>query len=113
MPTYEYECLSCNHTFEVFQSMSDEPLKKCPKCGKKIRRLIGGGVGIIFKGSGFYVTDNKSSGYNGSKKDETAKKEDKAGETAKVKSDGEKKNSAKESSKETSKGSSKENMKSA
>jgi putative FmdB family regulatory protein len=62
MPTYEYECKSCSHTFEVFQSMNDQPLKDCPKCGKEIRRLIFGGTGVIFKGSGFYVTDkNKNS----------------------------------------------------
>ncbi|HCO48403.1 MAG TPA: FmdB family transcriptional regulator [Spirochaetaceae bacterium] len=59
MPTYEYECRKCNHSFEQFQSMSEEPLKTCPKCGGKIRRLIGGGTGIIFKGSGFYITDSK------------------------------------------------------
>lgn len=68
MPTYEYECKSCGHTFDVFQNMSDEPLKVCPECGKELRRLIGGGTGIIFKGSGFYVTDkNKSSGGASSK----------------------------------------------
>ena len=57
MPTYEYECKKCRHHFEVFQAMSDEPLHKCPKCGKELRRLIFGGAGVIFKGSGFYVTD--------------------------------------------------------
>jgi putative FmdB family regulatory protein len=61
MPTYEYECKSCGHTFEAFQSMKDEALKECPECGKEIRRLINGGSGIIFKGSGFYVTDNGGS----------------------------------------------------
>ena len=60
MPTYEYECKKCGHNFEAFQAMSDEPLKKCPKCGKELRRLIFGGTGIIFKGSGFYVTDKLS-----------------------------------------------------
>ena len=60
MPTYDYECQSCGHVFEYFQSMSDDPLKECPKCGKEVKRLIGGGMGIIFKGSGFYVTDNRS-----------------------------------------------------
>ncbi|MDR0389971.1 MAG: zinc ribbon domain-containing protein [Spirochaetaceae bacterium] len=59
MPTYGYECKSCGHTFDVFQSMSDEPLKICPQCGKELRRLINGGTGVIFKGSGFYVTDRK------------------------------------------------------
>lgn len=58
MPTYGYECKSCKYTFDVFQSIRDEPLKICPKCGKEIRRLINGGTGVIFKGSGFYVTDN-------------------------------------------------------
>ncbi|GHV10549.1 hypothetical protein FACS189491_00220 [Spirochaetia bacterium] len=57
MPTYEYECKSCGHTFDAFQGMSDEPIKVCPECGKAVRRLINGGTGIIFKGSGFYVTD--------------------------------------------------------
>jgi putative FmdB family regulatory protein len=61
MPTYEYECRSCKHRFEEFQSITDEPIKKCPKCGKAVRRLFGGGMGIIFKGSGFYTTDYKRS----------------------------------------------------
>jgi len=59
MPTYEYECKKCAHRFEVFQSMSDEPIKKCPECGKEVRRLVSGGAGVIFKGSGFYVTDKQ------------------------------------------------------
>jgi putative FmdB family regulatory protein len=59
MPTYEYECKSCGYYFDVFQSMSDSPLTTCPQCGKEVRRLIRGGSGIIFKGSGFYVTDKK------------------------------------------------------
>ena len=57
MPTYGYECKSCGHTFDAFQSIKDEPLKKCPMCGKGIRRLINGGSGVIFKGGGFYATD--------------------------------------------------------
>ena len=61
MPTYDYECTSCGHTFEVSQKMTDAPLSKCPKCGKKIKRLIGGGGGLIFKGSGFYANDYKKS----------------------------------------------------
>ena len=59
MPTYEYECTKCSHRFEVFQAMSDEPVKKCPECGKRVRRLVSGGIGVIFKGSGFYVTDKQ------------------------------------------------------
>ena len=65
MPTYEYACPKCGHQFEQFQSMRDEPLKKCPKCGKTgLKRLVGGGAGLIFKGTGFYITDykNKSGG---------------------------------------------------
>jgi putative FmdB family regulatory protein len=60
MPTYEYECKSCGYSFETFQSMKDEALKSCPQCGKDLRRLINGGSGVIFKGSGFYVTDKKA-----------------------------------------------------
>ena len=59
MPTYDYLCEHCNYQFEHFQSMSEEPLKKCPECGKSVRRLIGGGLGVIFKGNGFYVNDSK------------------------------------------------------
>jgi len=66
MPTYEYECKSCSYKFEVFQSMSDSPLTNCPKCGSEIRRLIFGGTGVIFKGSGFYVTDKGKSSKTGS-----------------------------------------------
>ena len=61
MPTYEYECSDCKHSFEKFQNMNDKPLTKCPECGKKIKRLIGSGSGIIFKGSGFYATDYRKS----------------------------------------------------
>ena len=61
MPTYDYECNSCGLEFEIFQKMSDDPIKDCPSCGKEVKRLIGGGLGVIFKGSGFYVTDNKKS----------------------------------------------------
>jgi putative FmdB family regulatory protein len=71
MPTYEYKCKSCGHAFEVFQSMSDAPLKDCPECGKEIRRVINGGSGIIFKGSGFYVNDKKGGGTGGSSKSST------------------------------------------
>ena len=60
MPTYEYACTKCGHAFEAFQSMKDAPLKQCPKCRKAgLKRLIGGGAGLIFKGSGFYITDYK------------------------------------------------------
>jgi putative FmdB family regulatory protein len=60
MPTYDYECAKCKNRFEVFQKMSDNTKKACPKCGGRAERLIGGGSGIIFKGSGFYQTDYKN-----------------------------------------------------
>lgn len=59
MPTYEYECRKCGHRFERFQSITAAPLKTCPKCKGKVARLLSGGAGIIFKGSGFYQTDYK------------------------------------------------------
>ena len=60
MPTYEYECAACHHHFERYQAMTEAPVKKCPACGKqRVERLIAGGAGIIFKGSGFYETDYK------------------------------------------------------
>jgi putative FmdB family regulatory protein len=59
MPTYEYECKKCGNTFDLFQSMADEPVKICPTCGGDVRRLINGGTGIIFKGSGFYINDSR------------------------------------------------------
>ncbi len=64
MPTYEYVCDQCEHEFELFQQMSDSVKRKCPECGKlKLRRLIGTGAGVIFKGSGFYQTDYRSDSY--------------------------------------------------
>ena len=69
MPTYDYQCDNCGHTFEAFQSMKDDPLTVCPECNQpRLRRLISGGVGIIFKGSGFYVNDNKKSSSSSQKK---------------------------------------------
>ncbi len=72
MPTYDYECDACGHKFEEFQSMMDKHLKKCPACKKsKLRRLLGTGAAIIFKGSGFYQTDYRSESYkSGAKADE-------------------------------------------
>ena len=57
VPTYEYSCDSCGNDFEVFQKMSDEPVRACPKCGQAVRRVLSAGIGISFKGSGFYVND--------------------------------------------------------
>ncbi len=62
MPTYEYKCNECDHHFETFQMITEEPVKKCPQCGGKVQRLISGGAGLIFKGSGFYITDYKNAG---------------------------------------------------
>ncbi len=81
MPTYDYECEACNHTFEMFQSITAGHIRKCPECGKlKIKRLIGAGSTIIFKGSGFYQTDYRSEEYKSRQKAErsssTADKKD-------------------------------------
>jgi len=90
MPTYDYKCDACDHTFEEFQSMSAKPLKKCPECGKnKLVRLIGTGAGVIFKGSGFYETDYRSEGY---KKAQEAEKD-----SGKSKSEGKDKSESKDS----------------
>jgi putative FmdB family regulatory protein len=71
MPTYEYECSACGHTFEKFQLITEKPVRRCPKCRRmKVRRLIGTGAGILFKGSGFYETDYRSSDYHASAKKE-------------------------------------------
>ena len=74
MPTYEYACSNCGHRFERFQSISAEPIKICPECNQTtVERLIGGGNGFLFKGSGFYVTDYRSSSYEKGKKAESTK----------------------------------------
>jgi len=86
MPTYDYQCGDCEHTFEEFQSITAKPLRKCPECGKpKLKRLIGTGAGVIFKGSGFWQTDYRSEAYKKSAeaekpKDKTEKKADAKGE---------------------------------
>ena len=76
MPTYEYHCDGCQHHFDEFQSMSEEPLTRCPECGKKkLRRLFGSGAAILFKGSGFYETDYRSESYKkAAKADQEASK---------------------------------------
>lgn len=64
MPTYDYECSACGHKFDKFQSITADPIKKCPECGKNaVKRLIGIGAGVIFKGGGFYETDYRSESY--------------------------------------------------
>ena len=74
MPTYEYECRKCGHQFEKFQSIMAEPLKTCPKCKGKVARLVSGGAGIIFKGSGFYQTDYKKTSHVSPSADKSAGK---------------------------------------
>ena|SRR5437764_907775 len=77
MPTYEYKCNACGHQFERFQTMSSAPIKRCPECGKaKVRRLIGTGAGLIFKGSGFYITDYRSEAYKDAAKTESGASSD-------------------------------------
>lgn len=75
MPTYEYVCDACGHQFEEFQSITADALTKCPACKKKkLRRLIGGGAALLFKGSGFYLTDYRSESYKkGAKADSESK----------------------------------------
>lgn len=83
MPTYEYECTRCDHSFEVFHSISAEPPKRCPKCRAKVRRRIGTGGGLLFKGSGFYITDYRSDNYKKASKSEQSSAEKKAEPAAK------------------------------
>lgn len=96
MPTYEYVCQACGHAFEEFQSITAKPIRKCPACGKqKVKRLIGTGAGVIFKGSGFYETDYRSDSYKKAAKAEKdaasdkskSKSESKGKSTAEGKSD--------------------------
>lgn len=75
MPNYDYECQTCGHRFEIFQSMNDEKLTACPQpgCDGAVRRLLGTGAGLIFKGAGFYQTDYRSSSYESGAKADAAK----------------------------------------
>jgi putative FmdB family regulatory protein len=83
MPTYDYKCKACGHTFEVFQSMTESPKRKCPSCGKNaLERLIGTGAAVLFKGSGFYQTDYRSESYK------KAAEADKPAGATETKSDG-------------------------
>ena len=104
MPTYEYKCTNCGHTFEAFQSMTEKPLSRCPKCKGAIRRVINGGIGVIFKGSGFYTTDYKKSsalaGGNGSKDKE--KKSDSPDSSKSSSSDSSSSSSSSSASKDSS-----------
>ena len=97
MPTYDYECDACGHTWELFQRIVEDPIKKCPKCNKKkARRLFGTGSAVMFKGSGFYETDYRSESYKkGAKaaKDAKASKSDSKGDSKSGKSDSSSKSS--------------------
>lgn len=92
MPTYEYECSKCGHAFEALQSMKDDPLTDCPAKGckgkKTLRRLIGAGSGIIFKGSGFYKTDYKGGSASAGKGDSGSAKGESPAAESKPKSGG-------------------------
>ncbi len=83
MPTYDYVCDACKHEFELFQSIKEEAKRKCPKCGKnKLRRLIGPGAALVFKGSGFYKTDYRSESYKKAAAAEKSKGAEKSGAAA-------------------------------
>jgi putative FmdB family regulatory protein len=115
MPTYDYSCQKCGQTFEAFQSMRDEAFRECPKqlCRLpkwghgKVKRLLGTGAGLIFKGSGFYSTDYRSESYKAGAKKESAPKASESGdkssktEPAKTSSSGETKPAEKKSAKES------------
>jgi putative FmdB family regulatory protein len=112
MPTYDYECANCGHTFETFQLMSAAPLKKCPQCERmRLKRLLGTGAGIIFKGSGFYQTDYKGGDKSGGASDsgksaESTKSKDSSGAdsgSSKAKADSGKKSSDSSGGKSASK----------
>jgi len=95
MPTYEYRCTKCEHQFEVFHGIKDRTVRKCPRCGSRARKVPAGGAGLIFRGSGFYITDYRSKDYK-----EKAKKDSSGGAAppAEKKSDGGKKSSGGKSS---------------
>ena len=84
MPTYNYYCSICDKKFSYFQKMSESPIQKCKKCNGKIDRIISGGAGLIFKGSGFYQTDYKNEKIKDSKKKESNVKNNKESKPKKV-----------------------------
>ncbi|MBI2167600.1 MAG: zinc ribbon domain-containing protein [Candidatus Omnitrophica bacterium] len=78
MPTYEYLCDACGHRFERFQPITARPVRSCPKCRRRVKRLIHGGAGLIFKGSGFYQTDHRSKSYREAAQKEKPEKKSEA-----------------------------------
>jgi putative FmdB family regulatory protein len=102
MPTYDYRCDACGHAFEKFQSITAAPLRKCPKCGKnKVKRLLGTGAGVIFKGSGFYQTDYRSESYKSAAKAESGSTESKPAADSKSTSESKESKSAAKSPEST------------
>lgn len=101
MPTYEYECEKCGHHFERFQSMTEQALKRCPKCRCKVKRLVGTGAGVLFKGSGFYQTDYRSRSYKEGVKKEKTDHDSKKGKKDKAASSPKKSTSNQSAPKET------------
>ncbi len=85
MPTYEYQCVKCEHRFEEFHGMSERPKLKCPKCKGRVERLISGGAGLLFKGSGFYITDYRSESYRQAAKSDALPSASSAAATSKPK----------------------------
>lgn len=83
MPTYDYDCSKCGK-FEYFQNIKEDPLTTCPQCGGKVKRLISKNVGIIFKGSGFYITDHRKPEYEEKQKEESSKTGDSSSTQQKV-----------------------------
>ena len=107
MPTYDYECDACDHKFELFQSIMADPEKKCPKCKKmKLRRLLGTGAAVVFKGTGFYQTDYRSESYkksaaSDSKSSSETKSESKSDSTSSAEPKSESKSDRSESKSES------------
>ena len=106
MPTYDYECRKCGHRFEVFHSMSDETPRRCPKCKGRARRVPSAGAGLLFKGSGFYITDYRSKSYEEKARSEKAAPESSSSKSSDAGGEGSKSTPAKESG--ASKGGAKE-----
>src|SRR5438552_13854786 len=102
MPTYDYSCDACQHEFEVFEPITAEPQKKCPKCKKnRLRRLFGAGAGLIFKGSGFYQTDYRSESYKKAAEAEKPKTDSAASSSETSKTDAPKTETVKSETKST------------
>ncbi|GIW51281.1 MAG: hypothetical protein KatS3mg081_0636 [Gemmatimonadales bacterium] len=87
MPTYQYRCNSCGHDFEKFHKITVKTRPKCPKCGKKSERIISGGAGLVFKGSGFYITDYKRAGSDKKDKGEGGSAKSEGSEAGRSKKD--------------------------